>query len=157
VSLDVPALAALYTSRLYAGAFAAGVPVSEWFASFSMFLFLSLAFLKRASELWDGGGALMGRGYVAADHDAVHVMGIASGFLSVLVLALYVSSHEVRRLYARPQWLWVLCPAMLYWVSRFWLRARRGEIRDDPVLVAIRDPASWGVAAVGAAAVLLAI
>jgi len=156
IALDVLVLAALYTARIYAGAAATGIPVSEWLASFSMFLFLSLAFLKRASELTEGVRAIPGRGYLAGDRDAIQAMGIASGFLSVLVLALYVSSHEVRRLYAHPEWVWALCPVLLYWVSRFWIRARRGEIHGDPLLVALRDPASWAAFAAAVAVLRLA-
>ena len=151
VILDVLLLAGLYTSRIFAGAFATGVPVSEWLASFSMFLFLSLALLKRGSEIVETAQALHGRGYLASDREPIFGMGVASGYLAVLVLALYVSSSEVRVLYSRPAWLWALCPLVLYWVSRLWLRAHRGEVQDDPLLFAIRDPASWLVAALGAA------
>jgi len=147
--LDVMVLAGLYTARIYAGAFATGIPVSEWLASFSMFLFLSLAFLKRASELLAREAGTPGRGYLAADREAVFSMGVSAGYLSVLVLALYLSSPEVRRLYARPQWLWALCPLVLYWVSWMWLRARRGEVHEDPVLFALKDPATYVVGALG--------
>jgi 4-hydroxybenzoate polyprenyltransferase len=152
--VDVFLLAGLYTARIYAGAFATGIPVSEWLASFSMFLFLSLAFLKRASELLATDSDVPARGYMAVDRDAVFSMGTAAGYLSVLVLALYVSSPDVRRLYARPQWLWALCPLVLYWVSRMWLRARRGEVDDDPVLFALKDPATYLVGVLGALALL---
>lgn len=152
--LDVLVLAGLYTARIYAGALATGIPVSEWLASFSMFLFLSLAFLKRASELLASEAGAPGRGYVVADREAVFSMGVSAGYLSVLVLALYLSSPEVRRLYARPHWLWALCPLVLYWVSRMWLRARRGEVHDDPVLFALKDPATYVVGALGALALL---
>jgi 4-hydroxybenzoate polyprenyltransferase len=147
---DVLLLAGLYTLRIYGGAAAAGVPVSEWLASFSMFLFLSLAFLKRASELVAAEGALAGRGYQAVDREPVFAMGTASGYVAVLVLALYLSSPEVRRLYASPSWLWALCPLVLYWVSRLWLLARRGQVTDDPVVFALRDPPSWVVGALAA-------
>jgi 4-hydroxybenzoate polyprenyltransferase len=157
VALDVLLLAGLYTARMFAGGFASGVPVSEWLASFAMFLFLSLAFAKRASELVHAEHALPGRGYRPEDAPVVFNMGIAAGYLSVLVLALYVSSHDVRRLYARPAWLWALCPLLLYWVSRLWVRARRGEIHQDPLVFALRDPVTWAVGAVGALAVFLGV
>lgn len=157
VALDVLLLAGLYTVRMFAGGFATGVPVSEWLASFSMFLFLSLAFVKRASELGRAGGALPGRGYRPEDREVVFAMGIAAGYLSVLVLALYVSSQDVRRLYPRPAWLWTLCPLLLYWVSRLWVRARRGEVHHDPLVFALRDPVTWAVGALGALAVVLGI
>ncbi len=157
VALDVLLLAGLYTARMFAGGFATGVPVSEWLASFAMFLFLSLAFAKRASELVRSERALPGRGYRPEDAQVVFSMGIAAGYLSVLVLALYVSSQDVRRLYARPAWLWGLCPLLLYWVSRLWVRARRGEVHHDPLIFALRDPVTWAVGAVGALAVVLGV
>jgi len=153
--LDVLLLASLYTARLYAGGAASGVPVSEWLATFSMFLFLSLAFLKRAVELAGGPVAPGGRGYRAEDRGPIFAMGIGSGYLSVLVLALFVSSQETTRLYSHPVRLWLLCPLLLYWVSRVWLLARRGELDDDPVLFALRDPASWAVVVLAAGVVWL--
>jgi len=140
---DVLVLAGLYTVRIYAGAAAVGVPVSEWLASFSMFLFLSLALMKRAVELARLQRAPAGRGYRPADRGAILGLGTASGYVAVLVLALYVSSADVRRLYASPAWIWALCPLVLFWVSRLWLLAGRGEMDDDPVVFALRDRSSW--------------
>ena len=151
--LDVVVLAALYTARLFGGGLATDVPISEWLAAFSLFLFFSLALAKRASELGETEGAVVGRGYVAGDRGAVMAMGIASGYLAVLVLALYVSSHDVTRLYARPLRLWLLCPILLYWTSRVWILVGRRAMHEDPVLFALRDPASW-LGAVAAGAVL---
>jgi 4-hydroxybenzoate polyprenyltransferase len=148
--LDVLVLAGLYTVRVYAGAFATNIPVSEWLASFALFFFLSLAMLKRASELAKATEAVRGRGYRPDDRIPVSAMGVASGYVSVLVLALYVTTHEVRRLYSHPAWLWMLCVLALYWISRMWLLAWRGEVDDDPLVFAIRDRASWLVAALGA-------
>lgn len=154
--VDVLLLGALYTSRVYAGGLATGIGVSEWLATFSMFLFVSLAFLKRASELLASEGAPPGRGYVLADRESVFTMGTTAAYLSVLVLALYVSSPEVRHLYPSPRWLWALCPLVLYWVSRMWLRARRGEVQEDPLLFALGDRVTWVVAGVGSAIVFAA-
>src|SRR5713101_8217991 len=151
--LDVALLAGLYTVRIYAGGAATGVPVSEWLATFAMFLFFSLAFIKRAAELVGAAEALPYRGYRPDDLAPVFSMGIASGYLAALVLALYISSHDVRRLYAHPAWLWLLCPLVLYWLSDLWLHARRSEVDDDPLLFALRDPSSWVVAAIAAAVV----
>lgn len=151
--LDVLLLAGLYTVRIFAGGFAAGIAVSEWLASFSMFLFFSLALLKRASEMVETRAADARRGYLREDTDLLFTMGTSSAYLSVLVLALYVSSHDVRRLYVEPRWLWALCPLLLYWISRVWLLARRGEVKKDPVLYALGDPTTWVVAVLGAAAV----
>jgi 4-hydroxybenzoate polyprenyltransferase len=149
--LDAMVLAALYTVRIYAGGFAGGVPISEWLASFSMFFFLSLAMVKRSSELKMTTDALPGRGYAQGDHLAVSAMGIAAGYVSVLVLALYISSHEVLRLYSDPRWLWLLCVLVLYWLSSLWLKAFRGEVDDDPLVFAMKDPGSWAVVALAAA------
>jgi 4-hydroxybenzoate polyprenyltransferase len=156
VVMDVLLLAGLYTARIWAGSLATGVPVSEWLASFSMFLFLSLAFLKRASELVAVGGGAPGRGYRAPDREQVFTLGTASGYVSVLVLALYFSSRDVARLYAHPVRLWFLCPLLLYWVSRLWIQARRGEVHDDPVVHALRDPASYAVGTLSALVVWIA-
>jgi 4-hydroxybenzoate polyprenyltransferase len=154
--LDVFLLGGLYTSRIYAGAFATGIPVSEWLASFSMFLFVSLAFLKRASELAATDAPPAGRGYVPVDRESVFTMGTSAGYLSALVLALYVSSSDIRRLYANPAWLWALCPLVLYWVSHLWLRARRGEVDDDPLMFALGDRITWAVGVLGSLVVFAA-
>ncbi len=155
--LDVAILAGLYTVRIYAGSAAIGVPVSEWLASFAMFLFLSLAFVKRAAELVAAAEALPGRDYRPEDLGPVFTMGIASGYLAVLVLALYISSQDVRRLYAHPGWLWLLCPLLLYWVSDLWLRARRSEVDDDPLIFALRHRSSWIVLALAIATVWIGV
>jgi 4-hydroxybenzoate polyprenyltransferase len=155
--VDVLVLAGLYTSRMFAGGFATGIPISAWLAMFSMFLFTSLAFVKRASELAGVEGVPPGRGYRGSDREAVSAMGVGAGYVSVLVLALYVSSHEVRQLYSRPQWLWALCPLVLYWVSRLWLRAHRGEVHDDPLVSALKDKVTYLVAAAAAAVVYASV
>jgi 4-hydroxybenzoate polyprenyltransferase len=156
VMADVIVLAGLYTARIFAGGLATGVPVSEWLATFSMFLFLSLALLKRASELVQSSEDPPRRGYRAIDREPVFAMGTGSAYLSVLVLALYVTSHEVRRLYAEPRWLWALCPLVLYWTSCLWIDARRGDVEDDPLFHAITEPRAWGVAGVGVVVLFLA-
>jgi 4-hydroxybenzoate polyprenyltransferase len=153
--LDVLVLGALYTARIYAGAFAAVVPVSEWLASFSLFFFFSLAILKRASEIGRSLEAPRGRGYRPDDRVLLTALGVASGYVSVLVLALYVNNPDVTRLYSRPSWLWALCVLALYWLSRAWLLAWRGEVDDDPVVFAFRDPVSWTVVALGGVALYL--
>lgn len=153
--VDVLLLAGLYTVRLAAGAVAVDVPLSFWLATFAMFLFLSLAFVKRHSEivLATGAGAedvpsrgnVLGRGYRAADDAVLMSLGPASGYLSVLVFALYLNSEAVTELYPRPRLLWLVIPVLLYWVSRLWFRANRGELRDDPLVETASDPVSWGV------------
>ncbi|HYG68515.1 MAG TPA: hypothetical protein VD838_12670, partial [Anaeromyxobacteraceae bacterium] len=145
-----------YIVRVLGGATATAVPVSEWLLAFALFVFLSLALLKRASELLAATGDLPGRGYRLVDRESVFSLGAASGYLSVLVLALYVASDDVRRLYAHPERLWLLCPLLLYWMSRLWIEARRGNVSDDPVIHAVKDRASYVVLALGAAVVWLA-
>jgi len=158
--VDVLVLAGLYTVRLHAGAAAVQVELSFWLSALSMFLFLSLAMVKRYSEVLElralGGEEAQGRPYRLVDVDALMSLGAASGYLSVLVLALYINSERVRDLYSRPEVIWTLCPLLLYWVSRIWLLARRGELHCDPLVFACRDPASWVVAALGMAVSFLA-
>lgn len=153
--LDVLVLAGLYALRLVAGGAATGVPVSAWLLAFSLFFFLALALLKRYVELrqMETGAAPAdnGRGYRPDDAAIVRGMGPATGMLAVLVLALYTSSPEVTDLYARPELLWFATPALVYWTLRMWLLAHRGQVHDDPVLFAVKDPASYAVVTVVAA------
>jgi 4-hydroxybenzoate polyprenyltransferase len=157
--LDVLLLAAFYTLRVLAGLAATQVRFSTWFLAFSMFLFLSLAFVKRYAELArvreSAGTVVPRRGYVSSDGEWMASFGAASGYLSVLVLALYINSDEVVALYRRPLALWLLCPLLLYWISRIWLLAHRGRMHDDPIVAALRDPASYAIG-LGIAAILLA-
>ena len=157
--LDVLVLAGLYTVRIFGGSLAVGVPTSDWLFSFSMFLFLSLALVKRLSEVrrlrLASEAAAPGRGYLAADYEQLASLGVASGYISVLVLALYIRSGEVTALYTHPRWLWLLCPLMLYWVGRVWLLAHRGQVNEDPLVFALKDKLSYAVGAV-ALVVLLA-
>jgi 4-hydroxybenzoate polyprenyltransferase/phosphoserine phosphatase len=148
--VDVLVLASLYTLRIIAGAAAIQIIPSFWLLAFSMFLFLSLAFIKRYSELRTANfqqseSTLRGRGYSPDDLEVVSTMGITSGYLSVMVLALYVNSNDVERLYRTPQLIWLACPLMLYWISRAWLVAHRGQMHDDPIVYAIKDKKSWWV------------
>jgi 4-hydroxybenzoate polyprenyltransferase len=145
--LDVLTLSALYSLRIFAGGIAADVPVSAWLLAFSSFLFLSLAFVKRYEELLSPramlhGGA-KGRGYQSEDVELVRAFGPAAGYISVLVLALYVYSDQVRSLYHRPAMLWLVAPLMLYWITRLWFLAHRGRLGSDPVIFAVRDPVSY--------------
>ncbi|MFM8439094.1 MAG: UbiA family prenyltransferase [Candidatus Kapaibacterium sp.] len=156
--VDVFVLAGLYAYRVWCGAIAVEVPISAWMLAFSMFMFLSLAFVKRSSELGtlrkSNGTETKGRGYSVHDADAVRSMGVTSGYMAVLVMALYINSADVRGLYLHPERLWFVVPLILYWISRVWLIAGRGEMRDDPVIFALEDRTSYVVAA-GVAAVIL--
>jgi 4-hydroxybenzoate polyprenyltransferase len=158
--VDVMCLAGLYTIRVVAGAAAVATMPSFWLLAFSMFIFLSLALVKRYTEL-DGlrkRGELTanGRGWHVDDLTLVQSLGTSSGLLCVLVLALYIDSVPAQRLYATPEILWLICPLLLYWVSRLWLKAHRGEVHDDPVVFALRDRVSLLIGALCAFIVGLA-
>jgi 4-hydroxybenzoate polyprenyltransferase len=147
--LDVFLLAGLYTLRILAGAAAIDVPVSHWLLAFSMFAFLSLALVKRFVEVTSVAARaetrVGGRGYLAGDGQVLAWLGTASGYLAVLVFALYITSREVVALYRHPAWLWFACPLLLFWISRVWLLAHRGALHEDPVVFALRDISSYGV------------
>jgi 4-hydroxybenzoate polyprenyltransferase len=146
VMLDVLSLAGLYTLRILAGGAAVGIAASFWLLAFSLFLFLSLAFVKRYSELLavlaDGRDEAHGRGYRTADLPLIQVLGIVAGFSAVLVMALYINGETVVRLYRHPELMWLTVPILLYWISRMWVKAHRGEMHDDPVLFSMRDRVS---------------
>jgi len=145
--VDVLTLAGLYTVRIAAGAEATEVTITSWLQGFSLFLFLSLAFIKRYTELRalssSGKEGTVGRGYVTSDLTQVASLGAASAYVAVLVLALYVSSSDVTRLYTHPTVLWAMIPLFLYWTSRMWFLAGRDQMDDDPVVFAVKDPASY--------------
>ncbi len=150
VVADVVSLAALYTIRIFAGGAAVAIMPSFWLLSFSMFIFFSLALMKRSSDLYHAGTSkqdiMAGRGYVAADARIVQDMGTASGFMSVLVMALYINSEDVQLLYNQSWILWFICPLLLYWISRVWVIVSRGLMQEDPILFFIKDWASYAVA-----------
>lgn len=161
VLLDVILLAGLYTIRLMAGSGAIAVWPSHWLLAFSTFLFFSLALVKRYGELVimrrvDGDHA-KARGYELGDGELLAAMGIASGYLAVLVLALYINSDTAAALYGRYQLIWFLCPLLLYWISHIWLFAHRGKMPDDPVLFATTNRVSCVLILLMAAVVLLAL
>jgi len=149
--VDVFVLAGLYTVRILAGAAAAAVVVSHWLLAFSLFVFLSLAFAKRFVEVSNVAAraetGIPGRGYLAADGAMIATLGAAAGYLSVLVFALYITSREVVVLYRSPAILWFAVPLLLYWISRVWLLAHRGELHEDPVVFALSDVQSYIVGA----------
>lgn len=150
--LDVLLLTALYLLRILGGGVAAGVPVSPWLLAFSMFFMLSLAFTKRHAELTNqqtnpDRPFSSKRDYQVSDKDLVQQFGVTSGYLSVLVLALYVNGREVSALYRHPQWIWLACPMLLFWISRVWFLANRGKLREDPVVFAATDPVSYALGA----------
>jgi 4-hydroxybenzoate polyprenyltransferase/phosphoserine phosphatase len=143
VLVDVIVLSGLYTIRIVAGSAATGIAVSTWLASFSIFFFLSLAFVKRFAELENlrerGGVSIGGRGYHIADIEQLRSFGSASGYASVVVLTLYISNLDAAQLYRHTNRLWLMVPVLLLWISRLWLLASRGELDEDPVVYAITD------------------
>jgi 4-hydroxybenzoate polyprenyltransferase len=161
VMVDVVVLAGLYTIRIIGGAAAIDASLSFWLLAFSMFIFLSLAMLKRYTELAtmlaNGQGKASGRGYEVNDLPLIQSLGAASGYLAVLVFALYINSPESLALYGRPQVLWLICPMLLYWISRAWIKAHRGGMDDDPVVFAVTDRVSQVVIAICGLLVLGAI
>jgi 4-hydroxybenzoate polyprenyltransferase/phosphoglycolate phosphatase-like HAD superfamily hydrolase len=157
---DAIVLASLYTIRIWIGAIAIGVALSFWLLLFSVFLFLSLAYLKRYVEMRDAiepGRLLSGRGYVGGDLDVVMMSGISAGMVAILVLALFAHDPETAEHYALPEMLWLLCLPLIYWLNRIWMMARRGEVEGDPVAFAIKDGRSLFVGAVTACIFLAAL
>jgi 4-hydroxybenzoate polyprenyltransferase/phosphoserine phosphatase len=143
--VDVIVLSGLYTIRILAGSAATGVAVSTWLGGFSIFFFLSLAFVKRFAELEglrqreSAPTQILGRGYHVSDIEQLRSFGSASGYASVVVLTLYISNINAAALYGHPNRLWLLLPVLLLWISRLWLLASRGELDEDPVVYAVTD------------------
>jgi 4-hydroxybenzoate polyprenyltransferase len=142
--IDVITLAALYTLRIIAGTFAFAVMLTFWMLAFSMFIFLSLALVKRYAELREARSLgktekTYGRGYYPDDLEMIASLGAASGYLSVMVLALYIQDPATIVLYHYPQLIWLACPLLLFWISRIWFITHRGEMNDDPVVFAVKD------------------
>ena len=141
--IDISALAVLYTLRVVAGGAATGITLSVWLLAFSIFFFFSLAAVKRQAELVDGLRSgrekAQGRGYVVEDLLVISMLATASGFVSVLVMALYVTSDHVTAYYSSPSMLWGICLILLYWISRIVMMTHRGHMHDDPVIFAVKD------------------
>ncbi|MBC8090091.1 MAG: UbiA family prenyltransferase [Phycisphaerae bacterium] len=159
--LDTLMLAGLYTLRILAGAAAISVVPSVWLLSFSMFLFLSLALAKRHSELMElqaleSADSIPGREYRAGDLVVLISQGSASGYSAVLVLALYINSDAVRAHYRHPEVIWLICPLVLYWINKLWLNSQRREIYDEPIVWAMRNRVSRGIALLSVLLLLVA-
>lgn len=153
--IDVITLATLYTFRIIAGAAALDIPLSFWLLAFSMFIFLSLALVKRHAELFhvrNQNSVLRphGRGYFVDDLQMVASLGASSGYIAVMVLALYINDNNTAQLYRQPEFIWLACPLLLAWISRVWMLAHRGEMNEDPVIFAVRDRASLCIGALTA-------
>lgn len=141
--VDICVLAGLYTMRIIAGGMATGIQLSVWLLAFSIFFFFSMAAIKRQAELVDmaerGKLDVSGRGYTVKDLEVVSMMALGAGYVSILVMALYVNSPVVVELYSTPALLWGICFILLYWISRIVMITHRGHMHDDPVLFAAKD------------------
>ncbi len=159
--IDVVTLAGLYSVRILAGSAATGIDLSFWLLMFSVFLFMSLALVKRYAELdaslRDDRNPAAGRGYRVEDLPVLMALGAASGYVCVLVLALYINSAGVVELYSRPGAIWFSCVLLLYWLSRVWLKTHRGEMHEDPVVFALKDKVSLAVGALVVVSMLVAL
>lgn len=146
ILLDCVTLAMLYTMRITAGAAALAMPLSFWLLGFSMFLFLSLAFVKRYAEIQvqalSGKQKVHGRGYYTTDEQLVQTLGVCAGYAAAVVLALYLNSDNVLMLYLWPEVMWGVVPVLLFWVSWIWMQAHRAQMHDDPLVFAVKDRAS---------------
>ena len=145
--VDICALAMLYVMRIIAGGAATGIPLSVWLLAFALFFFFALAAIKRQGELVDAAASgrlkAHGRGYFAPDVEIVSQFATASGYVSIMVLALYVNSREVSALYLHPEALWGICLILLYWISRLVMITHRGHMHDDPIVYATKDKNSY--------------
>jgi 4-hydroxybenzoate polyprenyltransferase/phosphoserine phosphatase len=159
--VDVLVLSGLYTLRLLAGSAATQSHISHWLAGFSIFLFFSLAIVKRFAELENlrlsGLPPRNGRGYLVADTEQLRSFGTASAFAAVMVFAIYISGGDVTLLYRRPQLLWLIMPFMILWLCRVWLLASRGELDEDPLVFALTDIPSLLIGVAVAAIALAAV
>jgi 4-hydroxybenzoate polyprenyltransferase len=144
--VDVLMLSLLYTLRIHAGAVATGITASSWLLAFSVFVFLSLALIKRCSELvllhQDGRTVTRGRDYRVDDLVVLWPLGVGAALSAVVVLGLFISAPETQARYHTPDLLWLAAFGMIYWLGRLWIKTSRGEMHDDPVVYAIRDGGS---------------
>jgi 4-hydroxybenzoate polyprenyltransferase len=158
--LDVVVLALLYTLRMIAGTFAIEGNLTFWMLAFSLFIFMSLALAKRYAELIGAhpgmSGKVRGRGYVKADLQMISSLGASSGYISVLILALYIQDKNTTALYSHPKVIWLACPLLLFWIGRTWMLTHRGQMHDDPLVFAIRDRVSLAIAGFFALVFILA-
>ena len=147
--VDILILSLLYTVRIFAGGVSLNIYLSPWLFMFSMFFFFSLACAKRYSELYAVRNNLQdeikGRGYQAQDLEQIQIFGSSSGYIAILIFALYIQSEISMKLYKTPSFFWALCPIMLYWISRVWLLSHRGQMTQDPIIFALKDKVSYVV------------
>lgn len=142
---DVITLAMLYTLRIFAGSAVLMILPSVWLIMFSIFIFLSLALLKRFSEIHntkEESSTISGRGYIGSDQHIISQLGVTSGLLSILVFGLYVNSDRVQAIYSRPEMLWCVSIILIFWIARVWVLGHRGMMDEDPILFAVKDKIS---------------
>ena len=146
MGLDMVALAGLYTIRVVAGAAVIGEIVSFWLLSFSMFIFFALALVKRCAEMKmlekKEKTKASGRDYSVDDYAVFMAFGAASSMMSVLMFAFYINSDVLENQYQSPEGLWLVLPALVYWLLRVWVKTHRGEMTDDPIIFAFKDRGS---------------
>ncbi|UUM32245.1 UbiA family prenyltransferase [Vibrio japonicus] len=146
VAMDVVALALLFTIRILAGAAAIGVVVSFWLLAFSIFIFLSLALVKRCSEIQsmesEGKQRAKGRDYTINDYAILNSFGASSALLSVLMFCFYINNNVLTNQYQHPNILWLIVPALCYWLMRMWIKTHRGEMHHDPIVFSMKDKGS---------------
>ncbi|MGR5324828.1 UbiA family prenyltransferase, partial [Vibrio sp. DNB22_17_1] len=146
VGMDVVTLALLYTIRILAGAAAINVVASFWLLAFSIFIFLSLALVKRCSEIQtmevDGQKSVKGRDYSPKDYSVLISFGASSALLSVLMFCFYINNNVLTDQYQQPDILWLIVPALCYWLMRMWIKTHRGEMHHDPIIFSLRDRGS---------------
>lgn len=152
--VDLFVLAAFYVLRVFAGGAVISVSLSPWLLMFSLFLFFGLAGAKRFGEISHVSDAR--RPYREQDLPFLQAISLGGGYLSVLVLALYIYSPQVSNLYTQPQWLWTLPVLMLFWFTRLWFLVQRQKVQQGPLLFTITDLPSYGVAILGGLSLLLA-
>ncbi len=140
--LDVLCLSSLYLLRVLGGHAVTGVPLSSWLTTFALFFFLSLALIKRFTEMTTKKNAV-GRGYLVTDATYISILGLTSSAIAILVFALYLNSEQVVKMYRSPEYLWFFIPILFYWINRLWLKAFRQEMHDDPVAFALKDRISY--------------
>ncbi len=145
--IDLLILGILYTLRIIGGGLISDISISVWLLSFSIFFFISLASIKRLIELINAkklkNKKISGRGYVVNDKKAVNLISVFTSYISIFVLILYINSPQVLNLYSSPNILWGICIIIFFWISRIINVAKKGEIKDDPVVYAIKDKISY--------------
>lgn len=143
IILDICTLAILYTIRIISGGIVMEINLSVWLLAFSLFFFFSLASIKRQAELIDltkrGKLKSLNRGYRTTDLPVISMSALGAGYISVLIMAFYVNSPEVIKLYSQPQALWGICIILLFWLTKISLITQRGEMYYDPIVFAVKD------------------